>query len=121
MAKKQQFTVKQVIQALQNNRGLVTQAAEELKAGVRTIYDYADRYPTIKETIKTLKESRLDYTEGKLYDLIDKCEPSAIFFHLKTQGKHRGFVERQELSGPDGKKMDPLVILRGDDDTSEKE
>ncbi len=121
MAKKQKFTVQQVIKALKNHRGLVTQAAEELKACPRTIYNYAERFPTVKETIETLRESRLDYTEGVLYDLIDRGEPSAVYFHLKTQGKKRGYVERQELTGADGKKMEPLVILKGDDDKSETE
>ncbi len=105
MSKKQKFTVQQVIKALKNNRGLVTQAAEELKVCPRTIYNYAERYPTVKETVETLRESRLDYTEGVLYDLIDKGEPAAVFFLLKTQGKKRGYVERQELTGADGESV----------------
>lgn len=102
MAKKQRYTVKQVIAALKKHRGLIGEAARELKCGRRTVYDYAERYPTIKEVVSDLREERLDYTESRLYDLIDKGEPSAIYFHLKTQGKSRGWVERQELTGADG-------------------
>lgn len=105
MPKKQLFTPEQVVAALRNHRGLVTQAAKELGIGVRTVYDYVQRYASVREVVQEMKESRLDYTEGKLYDLIDKGEPAAIFFHLKTQGKHRGWVERQELTGADGESI----------------
>ena len=32
---------------------------------------------------------------------VDKDNLTAIIFYLKTQGKHLGYVERQEVSSPD--------------------
>jgi hypothetical protein len=33
---------------------------------------------------------------------IDNDNLTAIIFYLKTQGKHLGYVERQEFTGKDG-------------------
>lgn len=62
------------------------------------------------------KESRVRHVENKLMELINgvttqkfvkgepviylepPCKTSIIFF-LKTQGKHKGYVERQEIQG----------------------
>jgi hypothetical protein len=42
---------------------------------------------------------------------------SAIIFFLKTQGKSRGYVERQEISGADGTKLFEVTIVDGTDQT----
>lgn len=115
--KKPQFSADEVIAALEKHRGLVYLAAKELNAGLRTVYDYSTRYPAVRDAIRNLKEHRLDYTEGKLYDAIERGELPAIFFHLKTQGKGRGYVERQELTGAEGSKLAPLCIFKGEDPT----
>ena len=39
----------------------------------------------------------LDFAESKLYELVDDKHPTAIIFLLKTKGKDRGYVERQEF------------------------
>jgi hypothetical protein len=41
--------------------------------------------------------------------------PAAIIFFLKTQGKSRGYVERQEVTGADGKKLFEVTIIDGAD------
>ena len=55
-----------------------------------------------KDALNDIREDALDYVESKLFELIDKGHPSAIIFFLKCQGKHRGYVERQEVTGRDG-------------------
>ena len=46
----------------------------------------------------------MDLAEKRLFDLVNEGHPSAIIFTLKTLGKHRGYIERQEheISGPAG-------------------
>lgn len=58
----------------------------------------------ISQARSSARESGLDLAEGKLLSAINNGELTAILFYLKTQGKHRGFVERseQEVSGRDG-------------------
>ncbi len=36
---------------------------------------------------------------------------TATIFFLKTQGKSRGYIERQEITGADGKKLFEVKIL----------
>jgi hypothetical protein len=63
--------------------------------------DFAARCIEIREMI-------VDDVEDKLMDNINDGNTQAIIFYLKTQGKGRGYVERQEISGPDGK---PLELI----------
>ena len=39
----------------------------------------------------------LDFAESQLHKQIQDNSTSATIFYLKTQGKKRGYVERQEL------------------------
>ena len=55
-----------------------------------------------------VQEALLDTAESKLHENINGNQIQAITFFLKTKGKSRGYVERQEISGPGGK---PLEIL----------
>ena len=97
------YTASQIIDALQTQEGRVALAAEQLGCTAQTIYNYRDRFPSIGEFIKHKAEKRLDMVENKLWDAIMDGNIAAIIFYLKTQGKERGYVERQELqhSGPD--------------------
>ena len=41
--------------------------------------------------------------EGQLLSQIRRGNITAIIFFLKTKAKHRGYVERHEYTGKDGK------------------
>ena len=56
----------------------------------------------IKEAIQEAKESMLDFTENKLFTQIKEGNLTAIIFYLKTQGKARGYIEKQEIGNPEG-------------------
>lgn len=99
---KQKYTVQQIIDALAANEGRVAIAAEELGCQAQTIYNYRDRYPTIEQFIQHKREKRLDLAENSLWDLVLAGNLGAVIFFLKTQGKDRGYTERQELTGKDG-------------------
>ena len=39
----------------------------------------------------------MDFAESHLYKLVKEGNPAATIFFLKTKGKARGYVERQEV------------------------
>lgn len=99
----EQFTVEQIVRAIHDAHGIVAGAAILLKCDRKTIYNYRDKYPeAVKAAMVEGREGMIDLTELKLFQAIQSSQPWAICFYLKTQAKHRGYVERREWSGPDG-------------------
>jgi len=107
--KKFNFEPPQVIAALRKTGGLQFLAANELHCSQSTLKRYVARYAAIAEVVQELKGQRVDFTEGKLWEAIQKGEPWAICFYLKTQAKDRGYTERREYTGRDG---EPLLTVR---------
>jgi len=95
--RKREETAKRIIQALKETSGLLTMAAAKSGIGYRTVCRYVAEYPSVKEAAQDAKEAMLDFAEGKLYSKIKDGDNTAIIFYLKTQGKARGYIEKQEL------------------------
>ena len=95
-------TAKEVIAAIEKSRGYVTKAADILGVTRQTLYNYLKKYATAKQALDDTREKRHEWVENKLIQQIDADNLTAIIFYLKTQGKHLGYVERQEVEH-DGK------------------
>jgi hypothetical protein len=111
MAKTQQFTAQQVADALTAAKGFISVAAKNLQCADQTVRNYIDRYAVCKKAVTDAREAMIDCAEGKLYQNIQNNDTVSILFFLKTQAKHRGYIERQEVTGKDGGDL-PIVILR---------
>ena len=94
---KPKYTPQQMIAAIMNNRGLITEAARELKTNPSTVWVYIRNYPEVEAAVKEARESLLDLTESMLYEHIKNGAPWAIAMVLKTLGKDRGYTEKTEL------------------------
>jgi len=99
---KREQTAERIIKAITESQGLLTLAAKKSGIGYRTICRYVAEYPTVKQAAMDAKERMLDFAESKLYQKISEGDNTAIIFYLKTQGKPRGYIERSEVSGPEG-------------------
>lgn len=95
-------TSKQIIEALDANGGFTSKAAEVLGMTYQAVNRRINKNEKIKAAYNAIKESHLDFAESKLMSLIKGGNLGAICFYLKCQGKHRGWVERQEVTGGDG-------------------
>jgi|TARA_R100000049_G_C1914630_1_gene61203 hypothetical protein len=93
------FTAKEVADAITQAKGFITVAARRLGCRRDTIYRYIKEYASVREAKDDAREIMLDITEGKLFEQIQEGNMTAIIFHLKTQGKGRGYIERQEIVG----------------------
>lgn len=111
------------LKALENSKGNITVAAENCGMARQTITNYKKDDPKFSEVLEGIREGRKDWVESKLDELIDgvttvtyndkgepkiyeqpPCKTSIIFF-LKTQAKDRGYIERHEHTGKDGKDL----------------
>ena len=91
-----------IIQALKETRGMVSLAAERVGCAPKTIYARIKDVAAVREVLDTERSKMVDIAEMKLYSAIMAGESWAIALVLKTIGKNRGYVERQELTGADG-------------------
>lgn len=102
MSKVNGHTSEQVIIAIREARGNLTEAARILGVARMTVYRYCKRYSTIQQALDDEREKWIDTAEQKLMKSVEKGSIPAIIFFLKTMGKSRGYVERQEVTGKDG-------------------
>jgi hypothetical protein len=90
-----------VAEALRKCRGLLTLTARELDVSIRTVHNYLDRWPGLREVVAEEREKSLDMGELALFAAVTRGEPWAVKLLLKTLGKDRGYVERTELAAVD--------------------
>ena len=112
MARNKQYTAADMIAVLKETKGMVYLAAQKLGCSHTTIYNYIKRYASVKDEFDFQRGELLDIMELKLREAAFDGKPWAIQFGLRTLGKERGYVERQEqaLTNPDGGDL-RLVIL----------
>jgi hypothetical protein len=126
---KARFKVEHVEAALRKSFGLISPAAEILAQAYgsctpRTVRNYLDRHPALREVIEEIIERNLDLAENRLITAISESNMTAVIFYLKTKGRDRGYVERVEASGIGGAPLNQthVVILpsNGRDDPLEE-
>ncbi len=103
------WTKEEMIGAIRGSRGVLAAAARRLGCDRKTVYNYMERHPEVKAAIEEERDTLLDDAEDTLYNnAIKKGDTTSLIFLLKTIGKRRGYVERQEITGADGK--GPIAI-----------
>jgi hypothetical protein len=85
-------------------KGIVTKACEALNMPRSTYYLWYNSDEEFKSECDSINDIVLDFAEDKLYGLVDKGDTAATIFLLKTRGKKRGYIEKQEVDvrTPDG-------------------
>lgn len=95
-------TLDQVEDALRKHRGLVSKAAEALGLSDGSVRERISRHPRLQVVLSEARERRVDAAEYRLDQAIENGEAWSIALVLKTIGKDRGYVERNEITGKDG-------------------
>ena len=104
------LTVKQAEDALKKTAGNVMAAARALGVSRSTLYRKISESAALQEVLTDAREELVDIAESALRKEVLNGNITAIIFTLKTQGKERGYVERQELTGRDGEQLQGPVI-----------
>ena len=93
---------KDFIDALEQSLGVITTACKKTGIPRRTIYNWIESDEDFKAAVDDVGEVAIDFVESQLFKQIKAGNPSSTIFYLKTKAKHRGYVERQEVTGPNG-------------------
>jgi hypothetical protein len=101
-----------MIEALTKALGVVKMACESVGISRQTHYNWLKDDAAYKAACDNLPEVVLDFAEHHLHKLISQGNPAATIFLLKTKGKGRGYVERQEIEVAEKK---PLSWFVSDD------
>ena len=96
---------KELIEAMEHCHGIVSDACLSVGVSRVTYYGYYKNDPEFKTAIDEIEGAVLDYVEGKLFKLIEKGDVASTLFYLKTKGKKRGYIERQEITGAEGQSI----------------
>ena len=91
-----------IIKALEETHGMIYLAASSLGCSPHTVYRHAAKNPKVQDVIDSYRGKLVDKAELKLEQAVMNGEPWALTLTLKTLGKQRGYVERQEVTGADG-------------------
>lgn len=87
-----------MIDALQKSLGVVTTACKAADVGRTQYYEWLKSDSEFAAEVRDIKDIALDFAESQLHKQIQDGNTTATIFYLKTQGKGRGYVERQEVS-----------------------
>ena len=82
----------------------------------QTYYNWIKQDPDFANQCKDIEERNLDLAEMKLLNAIREGKTAELLFYLKTKGKKRGYVERQEITGAEGQQLFEVRII----DTAEQ-
>ena len=91
-----------MLKALEQSLGVVTVACKKANIPRSTFYKWLNEDIEFAKQVKDIENIALDFAESQLHKQISENSTSATFFYLKTKGKKRGYIERQEITGADG-------------------
>lgn len=107
---------KKILECLENSLGVVTTACAEAGVPRSTFYKWREGDPDFKEAVEELQDVAIDTVESALFGRIKDKDTTAMIFYLKTKGKKRGYVERQEFTGRDGDGIE-IVMKKANEET----
>lgn len=100
---------KAILEALEQSLGVVTTACRSVGVGRTTFYQWLKDDEDFAKKVKEIENIALDFAESQLHRQMKEGNTSATIFYLKTKGKNRGYVERQEIQTQEVKQFEVKV------------
>ena len=97
MGKSRHIKKESMIVALEQSLGVVTTACKTTDIPRSTFYKWVSEDKEFAKEVKDINNIALDFAESQLHKQMKEGNTSATIFYLKTKGKCRGYIERQEL------------------------
>lgn len=102
MDKSRHIKKESMLKALEKSLGIVTVACKNTDVPRSTYYKWLNEDEDFALAVKEIENIALDFAESQLHKQISDNSTPATIFYLKTKGKKRGYIERQEITGADG-------------------
>ena len=102
MDKSRHIKKETLLKSLEQSLGVVTVACKKANIPRSTYYKWLKEDSDFAEQVRDIENVALDFAESQLHKQISENSTSATIFYLKTKGKSRGYVERQEITGAEG-------------------
>lgn len=104
------------LQAYQKAFGNISEGCKAATISRGTYYNWLVNDQTFSQALEAIEphEDFADFVESALVQRIKKEDTTAIIFAAKTKVKRRGYIERHEITGMEGRKLFEVTII---DDT----
>lgn len=104
-ARKRRITNKELVATYEKKAANISATCAALGIDRGTFYNRRRANQELNKMLEAVEEGLIDFAESKLLQAINEENLTAIIFYLKTKGKNRGYIERQELTGSDGRDL----------------
>ena len=102
MNKNTQLKKERLLEGLVKSLGVITSACAIANISRTSYYSYYKDDDEFAKEVDEVSNIALDFAESQLHEQIQSNNTTATIFYLKTKGKKRGYIERQEITGAEG-------------------
>lgn len=110
------FTIDNIEVQIEKLKGNVAAVARSFGKSRTAVYDKINGNKRLQKALVDSRQTMLDNVESKLYQKALDGDTTAMIFFLKTQGKSRGYTERQEITGANGGPVETVSFYIPDND-----
>lgn len=98
--------------AIMVSRGNFAQMGRMLRRSRRVMEGFVTRHEALSELAQDIAEEDLDDIEAMIKSTAKIGDVGAGRFILTTLGKQRGFTTRTEVTGPNGKELNSVIVFK---------
>ena len=109
------ITYADVEEAIFASSGMISKVADVLKIPVFSVKSIFKRYKLLEAEFIEHKERMLDLAEEILISKMKDGNANALLFYLRTQGKERGYIERNDAVVRGTKRGVKMKIVKAKD------
>lgn len=85
------------LEAFSKSAGILKPACDAMNVDRKTVWRWRQSDEKFDEAYKECQEIAVDFAESALLKNIQAGDTTAIIFFLKTRGRERGYVEKQQI------------------------
>lgn len=105
------MTVPAVLAALIEHKGNVSRTAKVFYRTTSRMRDFIATKPELVAALDDLRENILDKAEDNVFTAVEAGDLGQSNMVLQTLGKKRGWTNKLEITGEDGKPFAPMTVI----------